>query len=834
MSWTFDQILTSCSEKNAYRFFEKSEHGLERECLRINKDGQLSQLPHPRAFGAKLTHPHISTDFSEAQLELITPYFTQEEEAIKFLNDLHLFIYHNLEDELLWPFSTPCPLPEEGQIPLADYGSSNKGLEKYRYRQGLSYRYGRVIQTLSGIHYNFSFSKDLLQFLHGEFCSSIDFEIFSSQAYLHLIRNFLRTGWLYTYLFGVTPVAHSSYFKRIPSYMEKMNDHTLYGEHATSLRLSNLGYYSKVQEQIAISYNDLPSYIEDLTQAIKTPNPRYERIGLFNGGEFRQLNENFLQNEAEHYSRIRPKPKLDPEEKVLDALSKKGIAYVEVRTLDINPFVKDGIELDQLLFQHVFMTYCLFKESPLISSKDHNIITDNQNKIALFGRKPQLRLQRPEVGTIGMKRWANEIFDDLEKIAELMDKNFSKARYAKTISSNRAKLENPNLTPSSRLLSVLKDHNGSFQQFGLHTAEEYKQFFLNKNLSNRVNDQQKKLAETSIKEEENLSLHDDFNLKNFEDMELSTQLIIREAQNRGVSIEVLDRKDNFIRLTKGRKVEYVKQGTKTSRDSYITYLLMENKAVTKCILKENGLASPPGGLFANIQDALNSYKDYSDQKIVVKPNFTNYGIGISFVAPHQENDFEVAIYNAFQFGNEVLVEKFYEGEEYRFLVIANRMVAICNRIPANVMGDGKRTIRDLIKQKNADPKCYKVSSYRIKTGKLEKEVLQEQGMDFDSIPALNQVVYLRKNTNVSTGGDSIDMTDRVRKEYHDIAVESARVVKATFCGVDMILSEPEAPPTPENHSIIELNFNPALWLHRYPIKGKKRYVEKAVLDELGF
>ena len=301
-----------------------------------------------------------------------------------------------------------------------------------------------------------------------------------------------------------------------------------------------------------------------------------------------------------------------------------------------------------------------------------------------------------------------------------------------------------------------------------------------------------------------------------------------------IKVEILDRKDNFILLKNGSHSEYVKQATFTTKDSYMSYLLMENKAVTKHVLHEKGIKVPLGKVYTQAQEAIDDYPKFIHQKVVVKPNFTNYGIGVCFVPPQDQNSYDESVRSAFTHGEEIIVEEFFHGNEYRFLVVGSKVPAICQRMAAHVVGDGKNSVRQLIKQTNENPANPKQPQYYIQMKKEEKQILQEQGMDFSSIPEVDQMVFLRKNSNVSTGGDPNDMTEEVPEEYSKIAVEAAQAVNATFCGVDMMIHDITKKPDPENYTIIELNFNPALHLHRYPAKGKKRYVEKAILDELGF
>ena len=326
----------------------------------------------------------------------------------------------------------------------------------------------------------------------------------------------------------------------------------------------------------------------------------------------------------------------------------------------------------------------------------------------------------------------------------------------------------------------------------------------------------------------------DFLLPGYEDLELSTQMVIREAMARGVEIDILDRRDNFIRLRKGSRSELVRQATMTTLDPLVSYFVMENKQVTKTLLSEEGFRVPKGKIYFSIQDALADYARYASMRCVVKPNFTNYGVGVNIVPEDDPELFQDALRDAFQHGQEVIVEEYFAGQEYRFLVINGEVEAVCKRLPANVVGDGKSSIRQLVRRKNDDPSCYKIPAYRIRLQRLEKQVLAEQGLTPSLVLAEGQRVFLRHNSNVSTGGDPVDVTDQATIPYGNLAVAAAALARAHFCGVDLIVRDFSQEPSEDNHCFIELNFNPALYLHRYPVEGQKRYVEKAVLDQLGF
>jgi len=321
-------------------------------------------------------------------------------------------------------------------------------------------------------------------------------------------------------------------------------------------------------------------------------------------------------------------------------------------------------------------------------------------------------------------------------------------------------------------------------------------------------------------------------------LELSTKLIIDEALRRNIDVEVLDEADNIIRLRKGDKIEYVKKATMTSLDNYIVPLLMENKEVTKTILREHGLPVPDGIVVDSVAEANKSFNQFQGKAIVVKPKSTNFGLGVQMLNEDVSlSEFTNAVKQAFTFDKTVMIERFIPGKEFRFLVIDDQVIAILHRIPANVTGDGMLTIEELITKKNDDPlrgKGHVTPFECIVLGKIELECLRMQGKDKSYIPKKGEAVYLRENSNVSTGGDSIDYTDDVIDGYKDIAIKAVKALGAKICGLDMIIADVKTAPNKDNHSIIELNFNPAIYMHNFPYQGTNRHVERKVLDILGY
>jgi glutamate--cysteine ligase/glutathione synthase len=330
-----------------------------------------------------------------------------------------------------------------------------------------------------------------------------------------------------------------------------------------------------------------------------------------------------------------------------------------------------------------------------------------------------------------------------------------------------------------------------------------------------------------------------YTISGYEDMELSTQLLIKEALKMDIRVEVLDRMENFIRLSRNGKVEYVKQATKTSLDTYMTFLIMENKIVTKYVLSKSGVRVPEGRSYNDIQTAIQDYPSFKEKKVAIKPVTTNFGIGISIKEPFADEQlYQHFLEIAFSHSPSVIMEEFIEGQEYRFLVMDFKTEAITNRVPANVIGDGVHTIQKLVEIKNEDPrrgKGHKTPLEKIELDETELTTLKvNYSMTPDSIPSKDTCIYLRKNSNVSTGGDSIDVTDDVHPDYKQIAEKAARSVSAKLCGVDLIAEDITMPPSETNYAILELNFNPVLYMHEFPYRGKPRAVAKRVLEILGY
>lgn len=328
-----------------------------------------------------------------------------------------------------------------------------------------------------------------------------------------------------------------------------------------------------------------------------------------------------------------------------------------------------------------------------------------------------------------------------------------------------------------------------------------------------------------------------YQLTGFTDLELSTQILMFDCLQQGIKVEVLDRQDQFLKLQLKDHVEYVKNGNMTSKDSYVSPLIMENKTVTKKILQQHGFRVPTGEEFNDIEHALNSYNMFSVKPFVVKPKTTNYGLGISiFKQEANYEDYQKAITLAFKEDSSVLIEEFLYGTEYRFFVLHDKVQAVLLRVPANVKGDGKHTIEELVIEKNRDPlrgKDHRTPLETIQLGDLEKLMLKGQGYQMNSIPKNGEIVYLRENSNVSTGGDSIDVTDQIPDDYKKIAVDAVSALGAKISGIDLIIENIEVPAANKNaYGIIEANFNPSMYMHIYPYKGESRRLTMHIIHFL--
>lgn len=436
--------------------------GLEREALRITPEGTLSAQPHPAGLGSALTNQWVTTDFAEPLLEFITPVSRDVDSLLTQLSDIHQFTYSQLGEETLWPMSMPCFVGSEDDITLAQYGNSNNGRMKTLYRQGLKHRYGSIMQVISGVHFNFSFPDAFWEQLFGEQTAEAR-QAAVSEAYFGLIRNYYRFGWLIPYLFGASPALCGSFLDNSDSALdfEKVGCGTYFLPHATALRLSDLGYTNHEQSSLKIGFNSLEQYLEGLQRAIRTPSEEFAKIGVKVAGEYRQLNANVLQIENELYAPIRPKRVAQPGEKPSEALGRGGVEYIEVRSLDVNPFSPIGITEDQVRFLDLFLTWAVLSPSDPMDDAELACWRDNWNRVVLDGRNPELQLK---IGCNGerltLQDWGVRVFAELAEVAEVMDQAAGSEHYQQTVARLKTWVENPDRTLSAQLLAQIKQQDG--------------------------------------------------------------------------------------------------------------------------------------------------------------------------------------------------------------------------------------------------------------------------------------------------------------------------------------------------------------------------------------
>jgi glutamate--cysteine ligase len=451
--------------------------GIEREALRIDESGYLALDTHPEALGSALMHSRITTDYSEALLEFITPVNNNVEQLLTGLAETHAFSLQHLNGQRLWPVSMPCYVKDELQIPVARYGSSNTGMMKTLYRKGLTYRYGALMQIISGVHFNFSVSQALWQSLYELSDKHLSFDDFISESYFGLIRNYRRLVWVLPYLFGASPALCRSFIKgqKTDLQFETSGHGTLYLPYATSLRMSDLGYTNKEQEDLNISYNSLPEYLAGVNAAIKMPSANFADIGVKVDGEYRQLNANVLQIENEFYSPIRAKRVTRSGEKPSEALARAGVEYIEVRALDVNPFSPIGIEASQVRFLDLFLLYCLLTESPKSDAAEEVRLSANLKAVVLEGRKPGLELFTAE-GSLALKTWLTQLFTTLQPLAALLDGETTD--YQAALAHWRKAVEDPNLTLSGQVIQNVIAKGQDHGQWVMTLAQQYYQYFV--------------------------------------------------------------------------------------------------------------------------------------------------------------------------------------------------------------------------------------------------------------------------------------------------------------------------------------------------------------------
>jgi len=473
-----DQLLVLAGPQRG-ALLRSIRRGIEKEGLRVGADGRVAQSPHPAGLGSALTHSSITTDYSEALLELITPVSQSIEQSLETLENIHSFVYQQLDGEMLWAASMPCIVAGEASIPVARYGSSNVARMKTVYRYGLGHRYGRMMQAIAGIHYNFSMPGEYWEPAWKRAGSPGGITDFTSTRYLDLIRNFRRYSWLLIYLFGASPAVCSSFLGGRDNHGLEPFDprgRSLYLPYGTALRMGDLGYNSEAQKTLNVCYNSLDSYIDTLRSAILLTHPPYREISSGADGDYQQLNDSLLQIENEFYSPIRPKRVVSSGEAPLRALRRGGIEYVEVRCVDVSPFTAVGLDAAQVRFMDTFLLYCLLEESPPCDDGEHTIQAANLEAVVNRGRLPGLQLLT-SAGERDLAQWAGELLAAMQPVAEQLDLAFGVSDYMHSLQRQREKVEQPELTPSARVLREMRQQDLPFFRLALAYSERWAGYF---------------------------------------------------------------------------------------------------------------------------------------------------------------------------------------------------------------------------------------------------------------------------------------------------------------------------------------------------------------------
>jgi glutamate--cysteine ligase len=477
-------------------FLKKLARGVERETLRVYNEGSLADSFHPLGLGSKLTHPYITTDYAESLMEFVTSPSDSYEGTNCFLEDLLYMTFHHAPKEWVWPVSMPCKLPADEFIDVADYGDSNVGKMKTIYRLGLGYRYGRSMQTIAGIHYNFSIPKEWINEQHQTQSPNSLLMEFTNNLYFHIIRNFRRHDWIISYLFGATPVVDKSFLVGKSHQLEEITKDTWGLPYATSLRMGGLGYTSKAQEQIDVCFNRISTYIKSIEKARQTSYPEYKKIGVKVDGQYRQLSTGLIQIDNEFYAKIRPKRVRLPGENSLMALQKRGIEYLEVRLLDVNPFEVTGISTSQMKFIDILLLHCLFTESPILKAQECKSIDQFYSQVITQGRDPKLEIHKR----------ASALVNELKITATQLGLEWD--------NSWEEMASNPSKILSQVMIDSILDSKKSFLDWSFDLADNYRKTILEKGLSSKSIDYYDCLAKDSIGEQTEIEKNDK---QNFDD-----------------------------------------------------------------------------------------------------------------------------------------------------------------------------------------------------------------------------------------------------------------------------------------------------------------------------
>ena len=700
--------------------------GVEREGLRCNKNGELSKLTHSQIFDSKKEDNFITKDFGEAQLEIRTPVCNTVKECYEKLENLTdiTLCELNSKDELLWPYSMPCILPEEKDFPFGNY--DDESLEKYKTYLSKKYHYTK--RAISGVHVSFSIKKEYYKYMRENY-KFLNLPESMDEAYIKIMKNYMKKVWILTYILSASPISYEN------------------NNCVASIRNSSAGFQNLIP--IDLCLESKKEYINSIKKYIDNKD---------------------LYSLSELYYPIRAKACNSSDE--IEELE-KCIKYVEIRICDINPFDKCGVSKEQLDFIVAFMFSCLF---------DKEVNTYDYREIARTGLNDYQYI---------------ELLKEIENIYEI--NKLLNLGFESGINTISNMLKN-NLLGFERVNSLVKEKG--YLQSIIPLAEKYSD-----------------MAEKNR-----------FLISGYPELELSTIVVIKEALQNGIDVNILDEKKCIIEFKKGNKREILVQATRTSKDSSTLQYVVNDKFVAKKIMQDNGI-SVPQGLAISIDINKNNLDkiitNYINVPIVIKPKSTNCGIGITiFKTGENQEKIKKAIEFAFKFDDTVLIEDYIHGKEYRFLVIDNKCVAVTWRRNASVVGDGKSTIEELIANKNNE---YWHRTRKIKKDNELKEYFHKNKISMNDIPKEGERITLRGNSNASTGGESIDMTDAMPKYFKEIAEKVSKTFDAKICGVDIIINDMEK----ENYKILEVNSNPGLSIHRWPYEGKERRVGIDILKLLG-
>ena len=491
--------------------------GIEKESLRVEASGHLANTPHPAALGAALTHPNITTDFSEALLEFITAPSSSIDTVMTQLEEIHRVTYQHIGDELLWVNSMPCQLGSDASIPIGQYGSSNVGKMKNIYRRGLGNRYGRLTQTIAGIHYNFSVPDSLWEDLQASANNQQSLQDFKSDGYFGLIRNFRRYSWLLLYLLGAAPAICRSFVGDSDHRLTAVGDdtHSLHQPHATSLRMGDLGYQSDAQSSLVVCYNDVPQYTDTLKEALSQAYPAYDEIGLKDSnGDYQQLTTNLLQIENEFYSTIRPKRTAASGETPVHALIERGVEYIEVRCVDLNPLLPCGIDEQTICFLDTFLLFCLLQDSPATDAKEYASIPENIDRTVYSGRDPALTLLRGKE-EVPLRGWGQTLLEEMLPVAAVLDKANHTESYTQALAAMLERIHDDSSTPAATILAEMRSNNETYYAMAMRKACEHRDYFHANPPDASTMNKYQDLATQSLQKQADIEAHDSLSFDEF-------------------------------------------------------------------------------------------------------------------------------------------------------------------------------------------------------------------------------------------------------------------------------------------------------------------------------